>query len=94
MEKEAGKLYEIQTGDAQAALDRLQAAGYSSAALFGSRVHVLMPDDEQALRQMADVIADTGVLKVSPKRLAMEDVFVHIVTRLEAEDAKARGEKI
>jgi ABC-2 type transport system ATP-binding protein len=94
VEKEAGKLYEIQTGDAQAALDRLQAAGYSSAALFGSRVHVLMPDNEQALRQMTDVIADTGVLKVAPKRLAMEDVFVHIVTRLEAEDAKARGEKI
>lgn len=93
VEKEAGKLYEIQTGDAQAALDRLQAAGYSSAALFGSRVHVLMPDDEQALRQMTEVIADTGVLKVAPKRLAMEDVFVHIVTRLEAEDAKARGEK-
>ena len=52
-----------------------------------------MPDDEQALRQMTEVIADTGVLKVAPKRLAMEDVFVHIVTRLEAEDAKARGEK-
>lgn len=92
VERQAGKLFEIHTAQAQQALDQLQAAGLTSAALFGARIHVLLTDPEQDLLRVQAALSDMTIDKIAPKRLSMEDVFVHIVTRLEAADALARGE--
>nr|WP_222613165.1 ATP-binding cassette domain-containing protein [Undibacterium jejuense] len=88
VEAEAGKLVEIQTPDPQAALDLLQADGYTSAALFGPRIHVLLLDPEADSAKISEMLKPLGTLKIAPKKLSMEDVFVHIVTRLEAQDAQ------
>ncbi|WP_370529137.1 ATP-binding cassette domain-containing protein [Undibacterium sp. KW1] len=96
VEAQAGKLYELKTaGDAnqaQATLEILHKNGFSSAALFGSRIHVMLPEPEQDLPNL-HALLQTPDIQFQQKRLSMEDVFVHIVTRLEAEDAKARGEQ-
>ena len=91
VEAQAGKLVEIQTSTPQVTLDLLQAAGYSSAALFGPRVHVLLPQPETDMQKISSMLLPLGALKISPKKLSMEDVFVHIVTQLEAQDAQAKG---
>jgi len=88
VEAEAGKLVEIQTSDPQAALDLLQSAGYSSAALFGAQLHVLLPNLESDTKNITDLLTPLGMFRLSPRKLSMEDVFVHIVTRLEAQDMK------
>lgn len=97
VEAQAGKLYELKTtGDAnqaQSMVDILQKNGFSSAALFGSRIHVMLPDPEQDLPRL-QMLIEPCEIQFQQKRLSMEDVFVHIVTRLEAEDAKARGEQV
>jgi ABC-2 type transport system ATP-binding protein len=96
VEAQAGRLYELKTaGDtnqAQAMLEILHKNGFYSAALFGSRIHVMLPDPEQDLPRL-HALLQTPDMQFQQKRLSMEDVFVHIVTRLEAEDAKARGEQ-
>ena len=91
VEAEAGKLVEIQTNDPQAALDLLQASGHASAALFGARVHVLLAHSESDMQKIFVLLKPLGDIKISPKKLSMEDVFVHIVTRLEAKDAQSKG---
>lgn len=96
VEQEAGKLFEVyvaQASQAPQVVDKLQGAGFGSAALFGARVHVLLRDPEQELPQVHAALQDLDIQKILPKRLSMEDVFVHIVTKLEAADAKARGEQ-
>lgn len=96
VEQEAGKLYELHMEQAALApqvVDILQSAGFVSAALFGARVHVLLLDPEQDLPRVQAALRDLKLQKILAKRLSMEDVFVHIVTRLEAADAKARGEQ-
>ncbi|WP_295748338.1 ATP-binding cassette domain-containing protein [Undibacterium sp.] len=96
IEQEAGKLFEVyveQASQAPQVVDKLQGAGFGSAALFGARVHVLLLDPEQELPQVHAALQDLDIQKILPKRLSMEDVFVHIVTKLEAADAKARGEQ-
>lgn len=96
VEAQAGKLYELKTaGDAnqaQAMLEVLHKNGFSTAALFGSRIHLMLPEPEQDLLRL-HALLQTPDIQFQQKRLSMEDVFVHIVTRLEAEDAKARGEQ-
>ncbi|MCH8619855.1 ATP-binding cassette domain-containing protein [Undibacterium sp. TS12] len=96
VEAQAGKLYELKAaGDAnqaQAMLETLHKNGFSSAALFGARIHVMLPQPEQDLPRL-QALLQTPDMQFQQKRLSMEDVFVHIVTRLEAEDAKARGEQ-
>ncbi|CAN5815025.1 ATP-binding cassette domain-containing protein [soil metagenome] len=97
VEQQAGKLYEIHTEQAHQApvvMERLQDAGFSTASLFGARVHVLLANPAQDMASLESVLHDIAILKIVPKRLSMEDVFVHIVTRLEAADAKARGEPV
>ncbi|QJQ07643.1 ABC transporter ATP-binding protein [Undibacterium piscinae] len=94
--QEAGNLYELHVAQASQApqvVERLQESGFGSAALFGARVHVLLPYPEQELPRVHAALQDLAIQKILPKRLSMEDVFVHIVTKLEAADAKARGEQ-
>ncbi|WP_222610607.1 ATP-binding cassette domain-containing protein [Undibacterium griseum] len=91
VEQQAGKLYEIHCQDAPAAMLQLQAAGFLNAALFGSRIHVLLPSPERDLQQITAVLGSSGTVSILPRRLSMEDVFVHIVTKLEAQDRHPGG---
>lgn len=94
VENQAGKLFEVHTPQAQAVLDALQELGYGSAALFGPRVHVLLSQPQQEIARLQAALQARGltVERILPRKLAMEDVFVHIVTQLEAQDARQRGE--
>jgi len=94
LEQQVGQLFEIIAEDAQLAQSLLLAADYPSAALFGSRVHVLLSQPDTQLAQLQELLIPAGVRKIQPHRLSMEDVFVHIVTGLEQQDARARGETI
>ena len=87
VEAQAGKLIEIQVPEPQAALDLLQGAGYTSAALFGSKLHVLLPEMAIDRERIAHLLRPLGECHMSPRKLSMEDVFVDIVTRLEAQEA-------
>lgn len=93
VENQAGKLVEIQVTQAQQALEILQAEGFNSVALFGASLHVLLNDTDKDIDRIKTALHAFEIVRIAPKRLSMEDVFVHIVTRLESEDAKARGEQ-
>ncbi len=93
VERDGGKLYELATTAPQPLLDMLHAEQFGQAALFGARIHVLLPDPEPDLARLARLLEQHGlsVDAITPRRLSMEDVFVHLVTALEAQDARARA---
>ncbi|MBA5689195.1 ABC transporter ATP-binding protein [Duganella sp. LX47W] len=88
VERDGGKLYELATSAPQPLLDMLRAEGLGQAALFGSRIHLLLPDPQTELARLDALLATHGmkVDAITPRRLSMEDVFVHLVTKLEAAD--------
>jgi ABC-type multidrug transport system ATPase subunit len=94
VERDGGKLYELATGAPQPLLDMLRAQGLGQAALFGSRIHLQLPDPQAGLARLDALLAAHGLQAdaITPRRLSMEDVFVHIVTGLEAAD-QARAAK-
>ncbi|WP_229219717.1 ATP-binding cassette domain-containing protein [Rugamonas fusca] len=88
VECDAGKLYELSASAPQALLEMLRAEGLGQSALFGSHIHLLLPDPEAGLARLDGLLAKHGmkVDAITPRRLSMEDVFVHLVTKLEAAD--------
>lgn len=88
LEQEAGQLVEVDCTDAPQALQVLQQAGFSSASLFGPKLHVLLKDLETDSQRVRTSLQAFGVSALRPRRLSMEDVFVHIVTSLEQQDAQ------
>ncbi|HEU4844352.1 MAG TPA: ATP-binding cassette domain-containing protein [Burkholderiaceae bacterium] len=88
VERDGGKLYELATGTPQPLLDMLRAEGLGHAALFGSRIHLQLPDPQAGLARLDALLAAHGLQAdaITARRLSMEDVFVHLVTRLEAAD--------
>ncbi|HJV00371.1 MAG TPA: ATP-binding cassette domain-containing protein [Burkholderiaceae bacterium] len=88
VERDAGKLYELSTSAPQPLLEMLRAEGLGQAALFGSHVHLLLPDPQAELARLDALLTRHGmkVDAITPRRLSMEDVFVHLVTKLEAAD--------
>ncbi|WP_428719197.1 ATP-binding cassette domain-containing protein [Undibacterium curvum] len=88
LEQEAGQLVEVDCSDAPQALQVLQQAGFASASLFGPKLHVLLKDLEADSQRVRTSLQAFGVSALRPRRLSMEDVFVHIVTSLEQQDAQ------
>jgi ABC-2 type transport system ATP-binding protein len=88
VERDAGKLYELTTGAPQPLLEMLRAEALGQAALFGSHIHLLLPEPQAGLARLDTLLATHGlkVDAITPRRLSMEDVFVHLVTKLEAAD--------
>nr|MBJ7312262.1 ABC transporter ATP-binding protein [Rugamonas sp. CCM 8940] len=88
VEKDGGKLYELATTTPQQVMDMLRQEQLGQAALFGARVHLLLPDPPNQLPRLQALLAAHGLCvdAVTPRRLSMEDVFVHLVTKLEAQD--------
>ena len=94
VEKEAGKLLEVTTDQPGPALRRATRAGFSGAALFGTKIHLLSLDPPQDEARLRTALASDGlqVQAVSTRPLSLEDVFVHRVMALERqEQATAKG---
>ena len=94
VEKEAGQLLEVVTDQPGPALRRATAAGFSGAALFGTKIHLLSLDPPQDEARLRTALSSDGVSiqAVSTRPLSLEDVFVHRVMALERqEQATAKG---
>ncbi|GGY20679.1 ATP-binding cassette domain-containing protein [Paludibacterium paludis] len=86
--REAGALYEVAGEGALEALPGLIAAGFDSASPYGRRLHVLTRDPGALAAELAGL---APAARIEARPIVMEDVFVHKVTRLEAEERKGGG---
>jgi ABC-2 type transport system ATP-binding protein len=88
VEKEAGQLLEVAVDQPGPALRRVTGAGFSGAALFGTKIHLLSLDPPRDEARLRTVLLSDGVqvqaVSISP--LSLEDVFVHRVMALERQD--------
>jgi len=84
-EQEVGHLLEIAVDKPGAALAQVAAAGFTSAALFGTKIHVLSRDPSRDEVLLREVLARIGITiaAVRPRMLSLEDVFVSRVMALE-----------
>lgn len=85
VEQEVGQLLEIAVDRPGAALTHMMAAGFSGAALFGTKIHVLSRDPSRDEARLREVLARVGlsVEAVRLRMLSLEDVFVSRVMALE-----------
>lgn len=85
VEQEAGHLLEIDTDQPGMALRRIRQAGFSSAALFGAKVHLLSKDLSRDKVRLREALSSDGVPvhAIAERSLNLEDVFVHHVMALE-----------
>jgi len=71
--------------------ERLEAQEFVlEASLFGTRLHVVVPDAEGGRRRIALALTREGLVPVSVERIvpSLEDVFIHCI---EAEEARRRA---
>ena len=85
VEREVGQLLEITVDKPGAALAHVTAAGFTGAALFGTKIHVLSRDFSRDETRLREGLARVGiaVAAVCPRLLSLEDVFVSRVMALE-----------
>ncbi|MBA5874171.1 MAG: ATP-binding cassette domain-containing protein [Nitrospira sp. CR1.2] len=85
VEQEVGQLLEIAVERPGAALAQMVAAGFSGAALFGTKIHVLSRNPSRDEARLREVLARVGfsVGAVRLRMLSLEDVFVSRVMALE-----------
>lgn len=91
VEHEAGHLLEVATDQPGAALRRLTQAGFTDAALFGTKIHLFSIDPAQDEVRLRESLASDGVhiLAMNVRPLSLEDVFVHRVMALERQEREA-----
>lgn len=92
VEQEAGRLLEIETDIPGRALRRLKEAGFSEAALYGTKIHLLSRHHVQDEARLRTVLSSDGmgVKAVGGRPLSLEDVFVHRVMTLEQQEAATK----
>jgi drug efflux transport system ATP-binding protein len=85
VEAEAGIPLEIIADQPAGALGILRKSGFSSADLFGNRIHLLAPNPAEAEPKISAMLAAAGVhlTRITRQPLSMEDVFVYRVRELE-----------
>lgn len=85
LEKESGGLLEISSDNALLAMELLEKNGFSGAALYGKKIHVLSKDRASSEQQIKALLKAGGVTLTgaAEKQLTMEDVFVNRVLGLE-----------
>ena len=85
LEAEAGGLLEISPDNALLAMELLEKHGFTGAALYGKKIHVLARDKVEAEREIRAILKSSGVTLTSAvaRPLSMEDVFVNRVLELE-----------
>lgn len=94
VEHEAGRLLEIDTDVPGQACRQLKGAGFSGAALYGAKIHVLSRNPLEDEERLREALASDGVRvkAVSERPLSLEDVFVHRVMTLEQQERAASRE--
>jgi ABC-2 type transport system ATP-binding protein len=72
-----GSLLEIRCGEARKAAEAVRSSGAGSVALFGDRVHVLVPDFERGRRDLVATLARAGISCEDVQLIepSLEDVF-------------------
>lgn len=87
---EAGQLFDLLTDQPGLAVGILAGAGFTGAALFGTRIHLLSSDLERDEHRIRQVLASQGVTvqALTPRSLSLEDVFVYRVLALEKEECR------
>ncbi|MFA6011936.1 MAG: ATP-binding cassette domain-containing protein [Desulfobacteraceae bacterium] len=85
LEADAGGLLEVSSDNALLAMELLEKNGFSGAALYGKKIHVLSKDRAGSERQIEAILKAGGVTMTGSceKPLSMEDVFVSRVLGLE-----------
>ena len=93
---EAGHLLEVACSDAAHALTVLHQVGLPEVSLFGRTLHVLSKQPTVDTPRIAQALAAAGLagVKVTPRSLTMEDVFVYRVTSLEAQERSAAASPV
>ncbi len=94
VEKDAGQLLEVATDQPGLALRRATQEGFSGAALFGTKIHLLSLDPPQDEARLRTALSSDGVQvqDVLIRPLSLEDVFVYQVMVLERqEQATVKG---
>ncbi len=94
VEHEAGRLLEIDTDVPGQACRQLKGAGFSGAALYGTKIHLLSRDPLEDEERLRGVLVSDGVRvkAIAERPLSLEDVFVHRVMALEQQERAASRE--
>lgn len=94
VEHEAGRLLEIDTNVPGQACRRLKGAGFSGAALYGTKIHLLSRNPSEDEERLRGVLASDGVRvkMITERPLTLEDVFVRRVMALEQQERAAGRE--
>jgi ABC-2 type transport system ATP-binding protein len=92
VEQEVGQLLELAVDKPGAALAHVVAAGFTGAALFGTKIHVLSRDPSRDEARLREILARAGmaIAAARPRMLSLEDVFVSRVMALEQAAQKER----
>ncbi len=91
VEREAGHLLEIRSGQPTETLAWLKQQGWRHSALFGTLVHCLPADPAVDAATLQARLAQAGLpaQAVAARPLSMEDVFVYRITDLESRERRA-----
>lgn len=89
LQEEAGQLLEILTDQPLIALGCLEKNGFTGAALFGKRIHLLAQEVKQTINKITQLLTKNGVIikGINERPPTMEDVFVYRVLALETKGA-------
>jgi len=85
-------ILEVECPNSLEALPALERAeGVLEAALFGTRLHIVVEDAEEGRRRVMDVLAGRGGLPAAVERIvpSLEDVFIHYIEQGERARGKA-----
>jgi len=87
LQQAAGELLEVATDQPLQALKVIEQAGFEGVALFGTRIHLLAKEPQQAREQIENALAPHGIslLSLSPRPPSLEDVFVYRILEQEKE---------
>ncbi|WP_293764313.1 ATP-binding cassette domain-containing protein [uncultured Aquitalea sp.] len=84
---EAGQLYRLQADNAAALVRPLQEHGFANVSPYGAALHVLTREPERLRKTLAGMGVPADLRE---RPIAMEDVFVHRVSQLEAASRKGQ----
>ncbi len=87
LQQEAGQVLDIAAEPVLPALEALEQAGFTDAALFGKRIHLLARNAAAAEARIRALFAERGIqlLEIVPRTPTLEDVFVHRILQQEQE---------
>ena len=90
--RDSGRLLEFVTEKPWPALEKIVAAGYANAALFGTKIHMFSHDSQRDEAHIREVLSRSGVpiASVRIRTPSLEDVFVSRLMTLEQSAQKEK----